>query len=321
MGRYQFKLGVVLLLASNFVACGPESRGVVPYDEMTGGNKHTLLETPTPQPRPSPGPTSTPFPPGQIPTPTPIRSSPTPPIGTPSPTPTPPFDDCRGSQYIPRIFDNGPCNQTVGFYSTDGKLTSDNFMPLEGEGYVKLFRPRNRLFATTDMIQVLVYAGENLRKLYPSSERMQIGDISQRGGGEISGHASHRNGLDADIVFLRNNHKEQDPNFLDGFIETFVFKGEVTNNFDVKRNWDLFKVFVSTKRVRRIFVDVAVKMKLCSYVLNFEGLTPLAEETLRRLRPLEGHDDHFHIRLTCPKRSPKCDDQEEVPEGPGCGLD
>ena len=39
---------------------------------------------------------------------------------------------------------------------------------------------------------------------------------------------------------------------------------------------------------------------------------------LHRLRPWWGHDDHFHVRLSCPAGSPECETQAPVPPGDGC---
>jgi penicillin-insensitive murein endopeptidase len=42
-------------------------------------------------------------------------------------------------------------------------------------------------------------------------------------------------------------------------------------------------------------------------------------EWLRKLRPWWGHDEHFHVRLSCPGDSPDCERQKSMPEGDGCG--
>jgi penicillin-insensitive murein endopeptidase len=43
-----------------------------------------------------------------------------------------------------------------------------------------------------------------------------------------------------------------------------------------------------------------------------------AREWLRKVRPWWGHDDHFHVRLSCPPDSPECTPQPALPAGDGC---
>jgi penicillin-insensitive murein DD-endopeptidase len=216
----------------------------------------------------------------------------------------------------PSSFDQGPDGQIVGFY-TNGKIIGAAAIPLEGLGLLKLFQPRNRHYASTDLISLLLWTAETISAGFPGGERMQIGDSSAENGGPISGHASHQNGLDVDIAYFRLDHREQDPQAVDGFQESFVKEGQVTENFDTIRNWETIKLVVSTGRVNRIFVDAAIKKAMC---LHAESLGEAAEktETLRRLRVWPQHDDHFHLRLTCPTRSPECVPQEEPPAGSGC---
>lgn len=213
-------------------------------------------------------------------------------------------------------FPLAPLKQVIGFYSK-GSINNANAFDLEGDGFVKLHRPRNRMYASYDMIEIIKEVASDVMKTFPTGERLQIGDCSAIKGGAISGHASHQNGLDADYSFYRLDHKEQDPEDVTGFPDTFVSNGKVTSNFDTERNWYAFKELVKTKRVLRIFMDDAIKNHLCEYAKSI-GELKTEEETLRRFRPYPNHDNHFHLRITCPANSPGCVPQEEVPPGSGC---
>jgi murein endopeptidase len=46
---------------------------------------------------------------------------------------------------------------------------------------------------------------------FPHAPRIVIGDISRKGGGYFPGHASHQQGLDADIYFPRADNAERSP--------------------------------------------------------------------------------------------------------------
>jgi penicillin-insensitive murein endopeptidase len=210
----------------------------------------------------------------------------------------------------------GDQEQAKGFYSS-GNLLNPNNLPLEGFGFVKLFRPRSRGFGTFDLITLLQETSAQLQLLHPSRDRVQIGDASQEAGGRISGHVSHQNGLDVDVAFLRVDQTEQDPERTDGFREIFVRGGKLTANFDLRRNWDYAKILIGTGRVQRLFVGEVVKKEMCKFVKSVGELTTEAE-TMRRIRVVAGHTDHYHIRLTCPRNSPNCRAQEEVPATTGC---
>lgn len=210
----------------------------------------------------------------------------------------------------------GAREQVKGFYS-NGRLVNADVLPAEGLGFVKIHRPRNRGYGAFDLVQVLVDASARMQQTFPSVDRIMIGDMSAEHGDNLSGHASHQNGLDADVAFIRADRTEQDPEDTGGFREDFVNKGKLTENFDLPRNWHYAKVLIQTGRVQRLFVNAVVKKGLCSFV-SLIGERESQRETLRRLRTIAGHEDHFHVRITCPASSPDCKAQEDVPEDLGC---
>lgn len=225
---------------------------------------------------------------------------------------------------LPAFGDPNLPPQVIGYYS-DGKLQNASSLPLDGVGFVHLFRERNRNYGSRDLIEILETVALEFRNWNPDSERLQIGDISAKTGGTISGHASHQNGLDVDLAYFRKNHHEQPLSFTTGFDESFVSsKGAISSNFDTARSWKFLSLLIATGRIERIFVDSAIKREFCHYYHS--GATSTADdfnsdgtEMLRHLRPLDHHDDHWHVRITCPADSPKCIPQTPpVPPGDGC---
>jgi len=210
----------------------------------------------------------------------------------------------------------GEREQVKGFYS-NGSLVDADVLPAEGFGFVKIHRPRDRGWGAFDLVEILKAAAAELQNRFPSRDRVMIGDMSAKNGARLSGHASHQNGLDADVAFIRLNQTEQDVDDTGGFREHFVRNGKLTENFDLERNWAYTKILVSTGRVQRVFVGEVIKKGLCSYVKKI-GELESEHETMRRLRVVAGHTGHFHVRITCPARSPECRAQEEVPESNGC---
>jgi penicillin-insensitive murein DD-endopeptidase len=76
----------------------------------------------------------------------------------------------------------------------------------------------------------------------------------------------------------------------------------------------IIKMAAKEPEVERIFVNAAIKKALCRDAKGDRGW-------LHKVRPMWGHDYHFHIRLSCPSDNPGCRPQEPPPVGDGCGAD
>ncbi len=135
---------------------------------------------------------------------------------------------------------------------------------------------------------------------------LYIGDISQpRGGPMTSGHTSHQIGLDADIWMLppaRLNLTRRERETLSSIsVRTEDQRG-------VNANWTaghhaLLRAAASDLRVDRIFVAAAVKIEMCRTARSAD--TPW----LQKIRPMHGHNYHFHVRLKCPHGARHCQTQ------------
>ena len=62
--------------------------------------------------------------------------------------------------------------------------------------------------------------------------------------------------------------------------------------------------------VQRIFVNAAIKKALCREAKGDRFW-------LHKVRPMYGHDYHFHIRIRCPPGS-ECEGQTDPAESEGC---
>jgi penicillin-insensitive murein DD-endopeptidase len=212
---------------------------------------------------------------------------------------------------------NIDASESIDYYN-DGKLNnSQSIDAFRSVNLLKLFRDRKQLYLHEDLGLAIKGLAEYMKKSYPDIERLQIGDLSAKLGGEIPRHKSHQNGLDADLVYYRVNKMEQKEAEKE-WAEYFVKSGKLSSNFHVEKNWSAFKYLVQNHSVQRIFVDGAIKKAICSYAKT-KGELKSEEKTLRALR-IENtvHKSHFHIRLRCPANSPSCIEQEETPSGSGC---
>ncbi|MBY0383016.1 MAG: penicillin-insensitive murein endopeptidase, partial [Xanthobacteraceae bacterium] len=66
-------------------------------------------------------------------------------------------------------------------------------------------------------------------------------------------------------------------------------------------------------QVERIFVNAAIKKALCREATG-------ERHWLSKIRPMYGHDYHFHIRLKCPAGSASCESQPPPDEQEHCGA-
>lgn len=201
--------------------------------------------------------------------------------------------------------------QSIGGYS-NGCIIGAQPLALKGEGYQVIRYQRNRYYGHPQLLSYLQSLGKkaNQAGLPP----ILIGDMGMPAGGRFSsGHASHQTGLDADIWLRFGPMDDNIAAKPDGLGLLVVNKGAQT----VNQNWQpqhatLIKLAAQDPKVDRIFVNPAIKVKLCQ-------TSGQDREWLRKIRPWYAHDSHFHVRLTCPKDAQHCENQAPIPAGDGCG--
>lgn len=265
-------------------------------------------ETPTPKPQPNSEATparTNPNPGVKPPVPMPIYESGTP--GAPAFNPTFTVSAPKATPK-PQSTSNDPREQAIEFYA-DGELINAGLLPVEGAGFFTIPAFRRHQYTTIDMQKVIEYVALKFSDRY--RKNIAIGTISQRGGGKIvtPDHASHQNGLDADVLLPRRD--DQKPG-------TLVVNGKVTDNFDAIATYDLIQTFVSTNRIRKIFVNRAIKNALCIQS-SLRNLKPDPLQT--KIASIKDHTTHMHVRLTCPLASPRCIEQAEfINDTTSCGI-
>ena len=188
----------------------------------------------------------------------------------------------------------------IGTYAK-GCAAGNVELPETGPTWQAMRLSRHRNFGQPVMIDVLkdlsVYATQvGWRGIY-------IGDIGQpRGGPMSSGHASHQMGLDADIWQLpppRLNLSRAEREKISSIPVRSADQRSVTENWTPSHR-ALMKAAASDPRVDRIFVAAAVKIEMCKTATNAD------KKWVQKIRPVAGHDTHFHVRLKCPKGARLC---------------
>lgn len=171
-------------------------------------------------------------------------------------------------------------------------------LPEQPELYHRM-RPA-RAFGTPELIDILTTAAAEVQWQAPYADRFVVGDLSKRGGGHLSGHKSHKGGIDADVGLYFHDGRQHAHGFLEPILPAF----------DVDTNWLVIRSMLDTGLVDRILIDRNYVLKLRRHAVTVGDLTP-AEA--RRVFPLDeanwwwsgivhhapGHKDHLHVRVRC----------------------
>jgi len=198
-----------------------------------------------------------------------------------------------------------------------GCLAGGVALPFDGPGFEVIHVSRDRYFGNARTVAFIEALGQ--RAQAASLSPFYVGDLSlPRGGPMPNGHASHQTGLDVDVWFNLEPKPVLAPAAReDVSLPSMVLPGGKA--IDAARFGEaqvrLLRLAATDPAVDRIFVNPAIKRALC------EGLAGAGNGDrawLHRIRPWYGHDDHFHVRLSCPSDSTACTVQAPVPAGDGC---
>ncbi|MEO1694516.1 MAG: penicillin-insensitive murein endopeptidase [Pseudomonadota bacterium] len=209
--------------------------------------------------------------------------------------------------------------QVFGRYAR-GCLAGGVQLPENGPGWQAMRLSRNRHWGHPRMIALIKQLARDATQKdgWPG---LLVGDIAMpRGGPMWPSHASHQGGIDADIwltpmpdrILTRRERENTSAVYM-------LTKNQLSIN---PRVWTsgqerLIKRAATYREVERVLVHPAIKKQLCQ-VAQARG-----EDTswLSKVRPVWGHNYHFHIRMRCPIGSPGCTPQNPPPNRDGCGRE
>lgn len=241
--------------------------------------------------------------------------------GTLDPKPLPPLanPDAPGTpakELFGRV--TGPTNaapRSIGFYSR-GCLSGAEALPIDGPTWQVMRLSRNRNWGNPELIAFL--KGLSAKAPGVGWRGLLVGDISQpRGGPMITGHASHQIGLDADIWFTPMPGRTLSRQEREEMSATNLVRPDrrdIDPAVFTQAHVGLIRLVASESLVDRVFVNAAIKKALCRAAGPDRGW-------LSKVRPIWGHNYHFHIRIGCPSGAAGCDDQDPPPGGDGCGKE
>lgn len=188
-------------------------------------------------------------------------------------------------------------------------------LPLNSPDYQVMRTDQRRYFGHPDLLAFVKRLSSQANQ--KALGTVLIGDMAMPAGGRFSsGHASHQSGLDVDIWLQLPRQRWTAQQLLKPQpIDLVSGDGKQV----VDRQWQpqiesLIKIAAQDSEVTRIFVNPAIKQRLCQDAGADRGW-------LHKVRPWFGHRAHMHVRLRCPAGSLECLDQDSPPVGDGCGAE
>ncbi len=174
------------------------------------------------------------------------------------------------------------------------------------------YQPGDVRWGLGSLVGMLDRASRRVRRQF-SDAVMSVGHLSRQGGGELDRHASHESGRDADVAFYVKNQQGH-PVYADQFVK-FVANGTAPTwpgaVFDDAKNWALVAALLDdpVAHVSHIFVASHLRARLLAYAARVGA--PLALQSRAAVTMVQPHgslphDDHFHVRISCPAGMTGC---------------
>ena len=207
-------------------------------------------------------------------------------------------------------------SRAIGSYSR-GCLAGAVALPVDGPAWQSMRLSRNRHWGHPHLVALVERLATDSKEKdgWPG---LLVGDMSQpRGGPMLTGHASHQVGLDADVWLTpMPNRRLSDKEREDISATSMLDKTDlaVDPNIFTPAHVQLIKRAASYPDVERVLVHPAIKKALCRSA-------DVDRAWLGKVRPIQGHYYHFHIRIGCPPGSFGCVPQRPPTGEDGCGKE
>ena len=173
-----------------------------------------------------------------------------------------------------------------------GKLVNGVPFPTQFPGYK--VRSEEHTNTTPELIGALLDAIDAVRRQYPDTCDVYLGDFSRPGGGTFGGHRSHQNGRDVDVGLYAKGNRP---------LDSLVTMNE--ENLDAAKTWCLMENLLRSQRVMYIFLDRRVQKIIYDYAAShgvdrtyLDGL--FGSERGAVIRHVPNHENHMHVRFFTP---------------------
>jgi len=193
----------------------------------------------------------------------------------------------------------------------------------EGDG-VRFLPGRTLHHGTEELIGLLERVGRQMRRRFRAP--ITVGDLSAECGGRVIRHRSHQSGRDADIAFFMRERGESgalgEPVAPNDYVSFTALGVSVDGRraFDTARNWALVEALLTDPAVtvERIFVARAQRAALLRYARGRARPEVFVRAQWALLQPalVSVHDNHFHVRIACPRGDAMCREGVRAPPRP-----
>ncbi|MCP4678395.1 MAG: hypothetical protein GY854_23355 [Deltaproteobacteria bacterium] len=200
--------------------------------------------------------------------------------------------------------------------TSSGLLVAGEHLPARGDHF-RFYHRGDRRYGVPALTGMIERAAARIAKEHTGSV-LWVGDMSARTGGFIGGHRSHRSGRDVDLAFYVTSSRRRTARGVP-LIRFDRFGVGVRDKrayfYDTERNWLLVEAMLTDPEaeVQWIFASDGIKALLLEWALDHGRDIALIEKAatiLHQPGDSSPHDDHFHVRIYCPKGpgSPYCVD-------------
>ena len=161
-------------------------------------------------------------------------------------------------------------------------------------------------WALPSYVNMIDRAARAVNKRFPGSA-LDVGDLSQRGGGDLLRHHSHESGRDGDLGFyaLDAKGKQVHGRTFVKFDPSLASPNYPGARFDLPRNWAFVQELLGdpVARVSHVFVAEWLRHELLAYARPrvSHALFERASQVMMQPHHSLPHDDHFHVRISCPR--------------------
>jgi penicillin-insensitive murein endopeptidase len=170
---------------------------------------------------------------------------------------------------------------------------------------VILEKSKDRTYGHPSLVLMLERSAKQVGKAFRGA-KLVVGDLSSKDGGPLSGHHSHQSGRDVDLAFYARDPKGRivQPTKYVAYGADGKAKDGSGLVFDDAVNWALVESFAKDHRagLAYLFISRPLKARLIAYATKHKK-KHLKEVQALFMQPdnAEPHDDHFHVRIRCPK--------------------
>lgn len=177
--------------------------------------------------------------------------------------------------------------------------------------------PRGNFWGTRSLVHLLQRVAERVAAAAPGA-RLNVGELSRRGGGNLVGHRSHESGRDVDLGFYLTDEAGvpyEPRRFVNVNRHGRGRDGETAVRFDDLRNWLLIAALVGDEGspVQHAFVHRSVRARILAEGRRqgaSEALLAQVERVVISPGVRHPHRNHFHVRIYCPAEDvPACRDR------------